>query len=356
MEDVCDVLFYLYPDCDICFEVDNSSGHGKAKDDGLNVMKMNSGWGGKQSKVRDSVITENCLGVYNPTLKLGDTQSMIFQPGCLPPHFDAKAQADDRILTVPKTRQLTKAELQLAILTAHPLSQVNNLKVDELRQRASEFNPPIATTITEISKEEGYLGKPKGVKQVLVERGLLDPSNIGKYYLDKIGTDEEEEPYCLRALLAKCADFEAEETKMTFVMRQLGVEVELSPICHPELAGAGVEYDWGKSKKHFRKKRSEIAGSVTEAKFAELVDDSLRGGPDVDGSDAPLQLTSVLRFARKAHFFKLAYLSLSRTDKSSTITLAEIESTVKRLQTSTYKEHRTIKTKAMLSEGVISFA
>ena len=142
---------------------------------------------------------------------------------------------------------------------------------------------------------------------------------------------------------------------MTFVMRQLGVEVELSPICHPELAGAGVEYDWGKSKKYFRKKRSEIAGSVTEAKFAELVDDSLRGGPDVDGSDAPLQLTSVLRFARKAHFFKLAYLSLSRTDKSSTITLAEIESTVKRLQTSTYKEHRTIKTMAMLSEGVISF-
>ena len=52
MEDVCDVLFYLYPDCDICFEVDNSSGHGKAKEDGLNVAKMSSGWGGKQSKVR----------------------------------------------------------------------------------------------------------------------------------------------------------------------------------------------------------------------------------------------------------------------------------------------------------------
>jgi len=352
MEDVCDVLKYVYPECDICFEVDNSSGHGKAKVDGLNVAKMSSSWGGKQPKLRDSIITENCLGPYNPLLKVGDTQCMVFAPGCLPPHFDHFAPQNDQSLGATKMRNMYKAELVLAIVTAYPLMKVDKLKVDELRSRAVELK--IATTLTEDHIKEGYMHKAKGVKQVLFERGWLDPSNIGKYYFDKRGANEEEEPYCLQTLLEKCADFEAEETMMVFIMRELGVEVEMSPICHPELAGAGVEYDWGKSKKFYRKKRSAIPGSLTEEAFELLVDDSLRGGADVPGSDAPLQLASVLRFARKAHFFKLAYLRLS--GGATRITLSEIEATVKTLQTSTYKEHRAVKTKNMLSEKAISLA
>jgi len=192
-------------------EVDNSSGHGKTKPDGLNVGNMNAGWGGKQSKLRDTIITEDCLGPHNPSVKVGDTQSMIFLAGCPPPHFDATAKENDTRVGTAKTRSLTKSELVLAITTAHPLMKVEHLKLKELKDRAGEFNPPIATDITEVPVVEGYIGKAKGLKQVLYERGLLDPNNVTKYYLDKIKSEEEEEPFCLRELLAKCADFEAEE-------------------------------------------------------------------------------------------------------------------------------------------------
>ena len=84
----------------------------------------------------------------------------------------------------------------------------------------------------------------------------------------------------------------------------------MSPKCHPELAGQGIEYDWGMPKKRYRNLRSKTSPKISEADFQILVEISLDGGPDVEGSDAPLQMTTVLRFARKAHFYKLTYYAL----------------------------------------------
>ena len=151
----------------------------------------------------------------------------------------------------------------------------------------------------------GFEGMPKGLMQVLHERGFIDPANVSKYHMqpDSSLGESEEQPYCLPWLLSRCTDFMEEKTQMTYLMKQLGVEVEMRPKCHPELAGQGTRN---------RKRWSFL--NVTKASlcsdFQILVEKSLEGGPDVEGSDAPLQMTTVLRFARKAHFYKLTYYAL----------------------------------------------
>jgi hypothetical protein len=40
-------------------------------------------------------------------------------------------------------------------------------------------------------------------------------------------------------------DFIEEETLLQYHGRLLGVKVEHTPKCHPEIAGEGIEYDWG---------------------------------------------------------------------------------------------------------------
>jgi hypothetical protein len=78
-EDLVDCLQVLYADHDIVLYFDQSSGHCRKRYDGLNVVGMNGDWGGVQQKMRNTTITEGCLGPYNNrTLTIGDVQSLVF--------------------------------------------------------------------------------------------------------------------------------------------------------------------------------------------------------------------------------------------------------------------------------------
>ena len=297
--------------------------------------------------MRPTMITENCRGPFNPTLKVGDEQHLAFRESDLPPHFDATAPKHDEVKSTSSARNLKVAEIKKALKARYDGSPLfDRMLLPQLRDQAAALDPPIALTVTETDVTPGYVGKQKGLKQILFERGWLDPDLIQKYYLNPKGAEEEDEPLCLKQLLSKCTDFLEEESQMVFIMKTINVSVEMSPKCHPELAGQGVEYCWGKSKKYYRAQRSAIAGSLSEDAFDKLVTKSLRG--DGDESDAPMTLLSVLRFSRKAHFYRMAYHSLSSHD--DTIKLKDIEDSVKMLKNSTYKEHRGVKRKEMMSE------
>lgn len=43
-------------------EVDRSAGHAKRREDGLHVGNMNVRFGGKQGVLRDTIMSEACLG------------------------------------------------------------------------------------------------------------------------------------------------------------------------------------------------------------------------------------------------------------------------------------------------------
>ena len=53
-------------------------------------------------------------------------------------------------------------------------------------------------------------------------------------------------------ILSRCPDFQDELTKLQWVASQLGVIVERTPKCHPELAGEDIEYAWGFAKAYYR--------------------------------------------------------------------------------------------------------
>ena len=50
MEDVYDVVSTVYPHFDFVAQMDQSAGHGKKRERGLDVSMMRKKWGGKQSK------------------------------------------------------------------------------------------------------------------------------------------------------------------------------------------------------------------------------------------------------------------------------------------------------------------
>jgi hypothetical protein len=48
-------------------------------------------------------------------------------------------------------------------------------------------------------------------------------------------------------------DFIEEETLLQYHGRQLGVTIDRTPKCHPEMAGEGIEYNWGCAKGYYRR-------------------------------------------------------------------------------------------------------
>lgn len=51
----------------------------------------------------------------------------------------------------------------------------------------------------------------------------------------------------------KLPDFANEKTALQHTVESRGHILLLSPKCHPEVAGVGIEYSWGMSKSKFRR-------------------------------------------------------------------------------------------------------
>jgi hypothetical protein len=111
---------------------------------------------------------------------------------------------------------------------------------------------PIETSIQGII--EGWGGKAKGMLQILFERGKVDPAKMAEYTVhgknDAFGNLMPETS--LRHLMEQLSDFQDEETLLQYHGRKLGVKVDRTPKCHPEMAGEGIEYDWAAAKGFYR--------------------------------------------------------------------------------------------------------
>ena len=68
----------------------------------------------------------------------------------------------------------------------------------------------------------------------------------------------------------------------------------LSPKGHPELAGVGIEYVWGKAKQHFRRYNDGKSGTFHERMQACM-------------ASAVLTLDRVRKFARRARDYRRVY-------------------------------------------------
>ena len=70
-------------------------------------------------------------------------------------------------------------------------------------------------------------------------------------------------------VLADCTDFLNEKMCLMFLGERLGVQVDRSTKCHPEMAGEGIEYSWGRAKSVYR--RAKLAEKKGKENFRNLV-------------------------------------------------------------------------------------
>ena len=88
-----------------------------------------------------------------------------------------------------------------------------HLSKDELERIANEKNIVLAYEFR--VKKEGWMGKPKGLLQILWERGFIDEKNLHLYSLkgkknqldDNGKLKQEFEQYSLRTLMSRCSNF-----------------------------------------------------------------------------------------------------------------------------------------------------
>jgi len=94
LEDCVDCLRVLFPEHDFVFLFDHSQGHSKKRTGALQASAVNLKFGGEQPIMRDSEITEGCLGVFAPKLKVGDVQKMVFQSSDAGPFYLSDEQKE----------------------------------------------------------------------------------------------------------------------------------------------------------------------------------------------------------------------------------------------------------------------
>jgi hypothetical protein len=253
LEDCVDILNVKYPQYDFLFLFDHSCGHNRQREDGLNVEKMSKSFGGRaQRKMHETTIKQRqgYLGPHSPKLQIVDTQSMVFSPLETGPSWMTEAQREetrhDRILEEEKTREFTKDELLEVLKKEQGVSAKG--KKAAIQAIAQEHGLPIRET-TQIVVE-GWEGIPKGLLQVLWERGIVNETRLLDYTINgrQNGYCVVDKTFALKSLMASCLDFEEEETLLQSTGREMGVLVDWTPKCHCELAGKGIEYSWGCAK------------------------------------------------------------------------------------------------------------
>ena len=129
--------------------------------------------------------------------------------------------------------------------------------------------------------EKKHVGELKGLRQILWERGLWQPQEQDKLTLEEG-----------RARLKLCGDFANEPSALQYMLAERGHLLVMTPKAHPELAGKGIEYSWGKAKRDFRQLNDCVAKHIHA---------------NVMKAFESIDLARVCRFARRTREWGRAY-------------------------------------------------
>lgn len=325
-EDAIDILQGLFPNHDIELHYDQSLGHTKKRHFGLNVEVMNKSFGGATPEMRDTIMTQGCLGPFQHEnkLKVGQTQSMAFKEDDLGPwELSAEervAQKHDRATGDKKTEVKRKKQLM------EELGMTNRgTRIDKLKEEAVRRGIPLTFEVDNIKK--GWVGASKGMLQVLWERGWIDPGKSPSYYKAAVPKGwkdnhgnlkpqniERANQRVLPIMLRQCEDFVNEITAMEELCNLLStsssnVIILFSPKYHCELAGCGVELAWGFAKRYYRRKMI----FKEKKNFKDSVDRSLQ----------VVSKAHCRRFLNRVRRYAEAYLCFHENGKDTTYDLIE---------------------------------
>lgn len=236
---VLDAIEALHPNHQVVLEVDWSQGHAKKLPGGLYVSDMNLSWGTTKqgyTPMGESLMTDGCF-------KSGDLTGT---------RIDARGFRVDR-----------RGDAFQSFIF----------------KRRDPINPVDAKSPG--VKNDKHIEQPKGLRQVLWERGLWDPETEPKLTLNDA-----------RQRLRRCEDFANQQSALQQLFSKRGHILLMSPKAHPELAGKGIEYSWGKAKRDFRQHNDCVAKNLHD---------------NVLKSFDSLPLERVRKFARKTREYMRAY-------------------------------------------------
>ena len=314
VEDCVDCLKALHGDTyDYMFLFDHSNGHDRLSPDALSPTLIRKEFGGKQPFMRSSIIKDpSYLGPFqhNNILKVGDIQTMKFAEDDTGPFYMTEREREDRkydkVIGIVK-KKLTKIEM-IEKLIQKGLNNPNGPR--KKLQRMCSINS-IPTTKEEEKIRKGWVNKQKGSLQVLFERGWINPQFYMDYTekgkMDEYGNRDETKS--LKKLIEKQPDFLQQETLLQIHCRKLGVSSDRSPVAHPEIAGEGIEFNWGHSKLIYRAK--PLTEKRNKSQFHDLVKQVL--------SSDVLTLDVCRSNARRARQYMLAYMTLKAESESQQI-------------------------------------
>ena len=175
----------------------------------------------------------------------------------------------------------------------------------------------------------GYIDKPKGMQQYLWERGLyfetkMNPSCEHQGCLKKgqgcpmltavnpkkPDLHKRDHSYCMKTVLGNCRDFAMELSALEQKFIDRGHTLIMSPKGHPELAGKGIEFSWGVSKKYFRK--------INNCKGKDLHD-------NIYTSFEVLDLPQARRNSRRTRRYRAAYDTAGKSEEQLATSFALVE-------------------------------
>ena len=289
-QDIMAAMDTLEPEIQQLHQFDWSSGHAKSREGGLLVSSMNLNYGGVGGKqLRDTELTEDNVGngeafLYKTENKRGKVKWFKNKP-----------------TRVKKNETLTKVDcrvyagdmqnMSFGEKASHPPPPFNYVDAPFEDEPELDENGEQKKTKSGILKFiKGYAGQAKGLAQVLWERGLYQPG-----MKKRLESDDEDYPQlCASTILGNCSDFREETGAMETLLLEQGHLCLFSSKGHPEIAGAGIEFDWGVSKKFFRKDNKHMP------KYCER---------DVRESLKKIDLSTSFNTSRKARSYMMAYMS-----------------------------------------------
>jgi hypothetical protein len=165
-EDLVDCLQVIYPNHDFLLFFNQSSSHCQKRVDGLNVVGMNADWGGARKIMRDTEIIEGCLGPYPSTLTIDDVQRLVFVDSDDGPHYRKKGGCTKEDVVVGKKRKKkNKTDVLGELVQKKEFNPTKLYTKQQLETLAVEFSINLEHEVDDV--KEGWLGKPKGLYQIL---------------------------------------------------------------------------------------------------------------------------------------------------------------------------------------------
>ena len=174
----------------------------------LRVNEFDSFYGRPRSLRQQTRIVSGCIGPHNPSLRVGDVQCLLFQEGDAGPYilseverqnrrFDSLPDDNSYVYEIRPTDELIDdivARQQRVGIAERP-EALRRLPFYFIAQKCHELNIPLRNRYPDV--RHGWVGKAKGMDDLVKERGLLPPDQ------------RQYSPEIYKLLLSTCPDFDS---------------------------------------------------------------------------------------------------------------------------------------------------